>query len=246
MADLSASKIAHAYALMSWKGKSYDEALNLVNSLSCEQLNSITKAADSILIAKQGIEKYLLNGKEIKMEYLTGEETAPDGYFESLKEQIFSNMSEKQVELAIMIILKEIHDNWVLTNSKKYNRDAESNDKRLFQHLPTHMIGLDEVAKDLMFLAPILEVLGINVGEMQKQAWGNFIPSKEIAKTYEKVSMDCFKEDGITSENLSQKLPEIINSYTQLQGDSEIEVARKEYMLDRVTLLAIKLKTIRN
>lgn len=238
MSELSAVKKAHVSALMSWNGMEYNQALDLANTSSCEELNSQSYAADSIMAAKQGIEKHLLNGQKIKMEYLMGTETAPEGYFENLSAQISKNMSREQVMTGVMVILKEIHNNWVSSNAKKYNRDAEKQDKRLFQHLPIQMIGMEEVAKDLMFLAPILEVLGINVGEMQQQAWGQFIPTDEVSNTYAMFSEESFKSQGITSENLLQKLPEIIDSYSPLQGESDIEKTRKKYMLERVGVLS--------
>lgn len=100
------------------------------------------------------------------------------------------------------------------------------------------MIGISEVAKDLMFLAPILEVLGINVGEMQQQAWGEFIPTQEVSDTYARFSDNALKNRGITDENLASKLPEIIEAYPPIQGNTEINIARKQYMLERTNVLA--------
>ena len=243
MVNLSPVKKAHVSALMSWNGMEYSQALDLANTSSCEELNSQSYASDSIMAAKQGIEKHLLKGQEIKIEYLMGTETAPEGYFENLSALIFQNMSREQVMTGVMVILKEIHNSWVSSNAKKYNRDAENQDKRLFQHLPIQMIGMEEVAKDLMFLAPTLDVLGINVGEMQNQAWGQFIPTEEVANTYAIFSEGSFKKHGITSDNLAEKLPDIIESYAPLQGNSEIDNLRKQYMLKRVNILSNQVKS---
>ncbi len=238
MSNLSAAKRAHVSALMSWNGMDYNQALELANSSTCEELDQQSYASSSIMAAKWGIEKHILNGKMIKTEYLTGEESAPEGYFENLGRQISQDMSREQVMTSVMTILKEIHDTWVTNNAKKYNRDAEKQDKRLFQHLPIQMIGIDEVAKDLMFLAPILEELGIDVGKMEQQPWGQFVPTEEVASMYARLSDSSLKHKGITRENLSQKLPEIIDSYQPLQGQSDVAVARKQYMLERTGVLA--------
>jgi hypothetical protein len=240
MKNLSIAKRAQVYSLINWYGHTMDSAIEFVSDKPFDVVDQQTGALGSIKSAKLGIEKHLLNGQEIKMEYLTGEEEAPEGYFENLSSQIFENMSHEQIMSAIMTILKEIHNDWASDpkNIAKYNRDANDNDKRLFQHLPFQMIGVEEFAKDLMFLAPILEVLGINVGEMQKGAWGKFIPSEEVANYYEMCSEVFFKTKGITSENLAEKLPEIIESYPPLQDKSEVGLARKQYMLERVDLLA--------
>lgn len=185
MNNLSVVKKIHVYALMAWNGKDYNEALNLADTMSCEKLNSYTDAFGSIIAAKLGIEKYLLNGQEIKMEYLTGSEIVPENYFKNLGTLILQNMSRAQVMTSIMLILQEIHNVWIYSNNvKKDNRDINKKHYRMFQNLPIQMIGLEEAAKDLMFLAPMLDIMGIKVGEMEQCPWGKFIPTEEISKTY--------------------------------------------------------------
>lgn len=183
--SLSVVKKIHVYALMAWNGKDYDEALNFAETMSCEELNSYTNAFGSVMAAKFGIEKYLLNGQEIKMEYLTGTETVPENYFKNLGMQILQNMSRAQVMTSIMLILQEIHNVWISSNNvKKDDRDINKEYYRMFQNLPIQMIGLEEVAKDLMFLAPVLDIMGIEVGEMEQCPWGKFIPTEEISEAY--------------------------------------------------------------
>ena len=60
----------------------YDEAMVLAQKSTCEELNEKTYASDSILAAKSGIEKHLLNGQKIDMKFLTGDKNVPEGYFE--------------------------------------------------------------------------------------------------------------------------------------------------------------------
>lgn len=183
--NLSVVKKIHVYALMAWNGKDYNEALNLADTMSCEELNSYTDAFGSIIAAKLGIEKYLLNGQEIKMEYLTGAEIVPENYFKNLGTLILQNMSRAQVMTSIMLILQEIHNVWIYSNNvKKDNRDINKEYYRLFQNLPIQMIGLEEVVKDLMFLAPMLDIMGIEVGKMEQCPWGKFIPTEEISEAY--------------------------------------------------------------
>lgn len=241
MENLSAVKKAHVSALMAWNGMEWHDALALANKSSCEELNNQSYAAYSILAAKTGIEKHLLGGQKLDLEILAGEKAAPAGYFDQHANQI-NQMDRSKIMQSIMVILKEIHDNWVVGNAKKYNRDAEKQDKRLFQHLPIQMIGIDEVAKDMMFLAPILETVGVNVGNMQKEPWGQFIPTKEVADTYKTYSKESLSSRGITGQNLSAALPDVINTYAPLQGATEIDQARKQYMLDRVDVLSSQVK----
>lgn len=183
--SLSVVKKTHVYALMAWNGKDYDEALNMAETMSCEELNTYTDAFGSIMAAKLGIEKYLLNGQEIKMEYLIGTKAVPKNYFKNLGTQILQNMSRVQVMTSIMMILQEIHNVWISSNDvKKDDININKEYYRSFQNLPIQMIGIKEVAKDLMFLAPMLDIMGIEVGEMEQRPWGKFIPTEEISNIY--------------------------------------------------------------
>ena len=241
MGNLSAVKKAHVSALVSWNGMTYAEALALAEKSTCEELNEKTYASDSILAAKSGIEKHLLNGREIDIKILTGEKNAPEGYFEKQSNQIIKNMTSAQILESVMMVLKEIHDNWVAGNAKKYNRDAEKGDARLFQHLPMQMIGINEVAKNLMFLAPILEKFGIKTGEMQKEPYGQFKPTPAVETAYKLFAKKSFEKNGFKRGGvveLGEKLPGIITSYKPLQGELRVDQDRRDYMLGRVTQLA--------
>lgn len=238
MNNLPAVKIAHAQALVAWNGMEYDVAMKLAAEQTCEQLATQSYADDSIAAAKAGIEKHLLGGKQIDARYLTGEAQVPADYFDQLRTDIDSSLDAKAVADGIMSILGDIHDAWVSSNAKKYNRDAEKGDQRLFQHLPTQLIGLDEVAKDAMFLAPILAKLGIEIGELQQAPYGAFVPSKGLAKAYEQYSQSYLAEKGLNKDNLQEKMAKVIGDYAPLQNESDIDKARRDYMLQRVDLLA--------
>ena len=133
----------------------------------------------------------------------------------------------------VVDILVEIHDKWVKKKEKKYDRgNEEKSDKNLFQHTPTALIGLDEVAKDLMFLAPFLKEMGLNAGEMKLETYGSFIPSSEVAEAYQRYVQKYMEENNIYSkEDLENHLKECINGkYLPLNGDSEMAMKRKQYM----------------
>ncbi len=244
MANLPAAKIAHAQALVSWNGMEYEDALKLAETQTCEQLENQSYASGSIAAAKAGIEKYLLGGAQIDQEYLTGEAQAPEGYFQGLRADVDARMDSKAVAIGVMKILDEIHTKWVADNAKKYNRDAEKNDRRLYQHLPTQLIGANEVAIDAMFLAPILSELGINIGVMEQKPYGRFIPSKGFEKAYDEYSQTYLAEKGLTKDNLGEQMANEINQYAPLQGNDETSKARREYMLQRTDLLTAQ--TINN
>lgn len=207
--DLEDSKqldlVCHIYALIAWNGKTFDEAKQMVLSLSREQLEEITHAQSSINVAKSLIIKNisLLNGSE----------------------KVSSRYD------VVMDILNGIHDEWVKNNAKKYNRDAENDDKRLFQHLPTALIGIDELAKDMIFLSPYLRALGVKIGSMNKEPYGTFQPSEDMSNAYLRF-VESFIKD-----NVANNLSNIIDNYQALKGEDEISKERITYMKRRIRVL---------
>ena len=238
---LAPGKVAQYYALLAWNGMKAEDALKLVEETSFEDLNATTYAGDSVEAAKRGIEKYLLKGnKEIDRGYITGEKNFSDEEAWQLGVEVLNNFkSEEKMLDAIMHILEEIHDKWVVDNAKKYDRDAANNDKRLYQHLPTALIGVDEVAKDLMFLAPILEKMGLPVGKMTENEWGAFVPSQSIVAGYNiYVNNYLTKNDIQTKEDLVDHIAKLNETYAALKvenapaGKEEFAKKRIEYMTD--------------
>lgn len=154
------------------------------------------------------------------------------------KNQARLNSKDKTVVYDTIIeILSTIHNNWVVENAKKYNRDAEKQDKRLFQHLPIELIGMEEAAKDLLFLAPYLQRMGIDCGYMENKSWGNFIPSKEIVNAFNRRVERYKNTNNIKNKDtLAQHIVNAVDTYPSLQGIG-ISEDRRNYMKDRVSLL---------
>lgn len=245
---LAPGKIAHGYALMAWNGVAPEEAKEMVKTTDFDKLNDATYASDSVMTAKAGIEKHLLKGEhEIAMDYITTDLADNKDYFYEIGNSIAANFeTEEELCDSIINILEDIHDKWVVDNAKKYNRDAEANDKRLFQHLPTALIGLNEVAKDLMFLAPILKQCGYEVGKMTNAPYGEFAPSNQIALAYDRYVANYKQEHNIqTEQDLVNHLSNITNEYSALAPTSEIAGERVAYMQDehKALLLAEQVKS---
>ena len=234
--NLAPGKEAHYYALLAWNGMNSQQAIDLVNSKTYAELDQTTYASGSVEAAKKGIEKHLLQIGQLDSEYITGDKHAPEGYFYSMGDKVVVNFdSEEELCDAIVKILEEIHDKWVVDNAKKYDRDKEKNDKRLYQHLPTALIGLDEVAKDLMFLAPILEKMGYPVGKMQENEWGAFVPSPAIAEAYQRYVNKYKAAHGITSEvDLENHIKNIASTYDALATNE----ATNEYASNRIAYMS--------
>ena len=237
---MAPGKVAHYYALMAWNGMNAEQAGKMVEENDYATLDKTTYASGSVDSAKAGIEKHLLQGRTvIEPAQITGESPYSQDYFYAVGDKIVTCFdSEEELCDGIIQILEGIHDKWVVDNAKKYNRDQGNNDKRLYQHLPTALIGLDEVAKDLMFLAPILESAGYKVGSMQENEWGAFVPSKEIAEAYDRyVEKYKAKHNIKTEADLEAHLKNIASTYEALAGAGGVQADRAKYISERTNVL---------
>lgn len=219
---ISPERTAHLYALLAWNDcYTVETASDIVyGTEDYSELDKISYAESSIAIAMKGIKEILLDGKELP---------------ESLEEIKLENSEENYKK--VVKILIDIHDNWVKTNPKKYNRgNEEKSKKKIYQHLPTALIGLDEVALDLMFLAPFLKAIGLNPGEMQMQAYGAFMPSEEIANAYQSYVKEYIKNFNIsTQQDLSAHISQSLRRYKPL-NPKNYEKGSQEYTtcIDRI------------
>lgn len=210
---------AQMYAMVAWNGKTMEEAEAIVDDLFeknnkdpkavYDELDKSVYANDSVVASLNGITKHI---DELK---------GPKKYD------------------AIVDIIVNIHNKWVEGNTKKYDRgNPEKSKKQIFQHLPTQLIGIDEVAKDLMFLAPFLKTMGIDAGKMGKEAYGAFVPSPEIKEAYNRSVMKFKQAHKIdTKEDLRAAMPGIIDEYKPLHNGHELTDARLAYMKDSLDVL---------
>ena len=129
----TAKRMAHFNALLSWNGaKSFEEATEISVEYDYDKLDGKSYAESSIIAAEKGIRKHLLNGDE-SVDWSTVKFAVTDEIYD-----------------AIVQILIEIHDNWVKNEAKKYSRKSlEEAEEKLFQHLPTALIGIEEATLDL-------------------------------------------------------------------------------------------------
>ena len=209
---------AHLYAMMAWSDKfTREEAEEIAFTTDYSKLNEITWAEDSITAGLSGILKAIDAGRLSIPAKNTPEEWD-----------------------VVIGILAEIHDNWVKSNAKKHIRATEElSRENLFQHLPTALIGIDELAKDLMFLAPFLEEMGLNAGVMDLVPKGKFKPSGEVAKAYERYVEVYKRTYGIEIvEDLTGHIEDCINGeYSALEPVDEVSMNRIDYMQRHVGVL---------
>lgn len=218
---------AHLYALMAWNDKyTKEQAEAFVDSTPYAELNNTTGAETSVEAAVKGIIEKIGVPAEV----------GPESDYSAYK-----MVGADEVYDAVIEILVGIHDKWVAENAEKYDRGNEAkSEKNLYQHTPTALIGLDEVAKDLMFLAPFLEEMGLSAGEMDLVPYGSFKPSEEIAAAYQRYVTKYMEENKIyATPDLEQHIKDCIKGgYAPLVPTSEVGEKRVAYMMERVELLA--------
>ena len=216
--QITPERKAHLYAMMAWSDKyTKEQAKEIAFTTEYSELNNITWAEDSITTGLMGLV----------------------GAIESRRLVIPTSNKPEEWDVVIEI-LADIHDKWVRSNAKKYDRGNETkSNKNLFQHLPTALIGVDELAKDLMFLAPFLEEMGLNAGAMNLVPYGEFKPSKELIDAYDRYVKRYKKTYGIeTTDDLSKHIKNCINGeYSALAPVDEISNKRIEYMNSHIGLL---------
>lgn len=222
---MSAEKTAHLYALLAWNSYTKEQAEEIVYNTEYDELNNITWAETSIQTAIQGIKEKLLVNQDFP---------------EHIDWEKFEIAESIEVYDTVIQILQDIHDKWVVENPHKFNRGSEEkSNKNLFQHLPTALIGIEEISKDLMFLAPMLREMGLDVGEMDLIAYGAFKPSRKIIKAYNRYVEDYKEKNSIYStRELELHIKDCINGlYSPLTPYSTDGQNRLNYMIDHVDIL---------
>lgn len=168
MENLTPYRVVAKEALMSWNGMSEEEATKAVMTLTHDELENQVYATGSITYAVEAVSRYLgLTESETEAfkDAVLGQDS-PN--ITSDQARILSEIKEKVSpsvdECALQFYaLENIHDNWVLDNAKKFGKLGREQKK--YQHLPLQMIGWKEAKADLLFLAPVLECIGIKVNE---------------------------------------------------------------------------------
>lgn len=159
--NLNVGQIANYFALRNFFNYTHKKAYNLVISASYDEINKITKIHSSIEQLVESFKKYFLKNYFTTdlMDVITGNKIVDDDYFNKMSDYIkaSNNCNLFNIYLKILLIANDIHDNWVMKNAYKYDRDIN----KLFQHLPLVLIGEKELKKDLIFIAPLFDKLKI-------------------------------------------------------------------------------------
>ena len=159
--NLNVGQITNYFALRNFFNYTQKKAYNLVISASYDEINKITKIHFSIEQLVESFKKYFLKNYFATdlMDVITGNKIVDDDYFNKMSDYIkaSNNCNLFNIYLKILLIANDIHDNWVMKNAYKYDRDIN----KLFQHLPLDLIGEKELKKDLIFIVPLFDELKI-------------------------------------------------------------------------------------
>lgn len=106
--------------------------------------------------------------------------------------------------------LEAIHNTWVSDNENKFFKEGRNAE---FQHMPIELIGWDEAKKDLLFLNPILQKMGISNSE------------QELEESYEEKQKRFNQIHDITNkETLLEEISKGKEFYNVLQPEISEEL----------------------
>lgn len=231
-------------ALMNWEQLPEEDAEKVVRTSSMKELEARVGAKPSIEAGIEGIYEYLKsNGIEVdsKIKYAVDTEVySLQGMEEDRTDHIIDydhvgyNYGLRQLseaarplgnrnELAIAA-LSAIHDNWVEKNGKKFfARDSK------FQHMPLELIGWEEAKKDLLFITPVLDYLGVSMDDQQLQQAYN----DRVAKFLEEKNIR-------SDEDLQQAISTGAEFYPALRWQRDITGALSQPEISSKILAQIK------
>ena len=184
------------YALVKWNGVEEEKALEMIDTLSNEELEGQVWASGSVNHAIDSIALKLGLSEEDKKAFsdacYNGPENAP--IFNKVG-SLINNQKDK--EKFVLGILSDIHDGWVVDNSSEKTFNKKKDRKQLRQYLPLPLIGFNEVKSDLIFLRPILASCGLDTDSLRLEG------------AYHGQLQDFIQDNGLTSfEKLTLRVAE--------------------------------------
>ena len=202
-------------ALLNWgMAEDEEEAYGIASGFSLKELEEKVGATKSINAGLSAIAKLVgLNLSDLNK--YTYSDNRDDVSINFVLEQLSKvNFADESV----ISVLNEIHKSWVFDKFEA-NFNKQGREDRQFQHLPTELIGWEEVKKDLLFVTPILESMGVKLDE------------EKLEKLYNNIALHFAVENGIVaSKNLDLSLESNSDSLIEIINDFNInKKAYKEF-----------------
>lgn len=197
-------------ALMNWNGLTEEQANEIIEKQPFEQIESQVYAKSSINYALENITKSLkLTDKDANdlsdFVYNGGDNNVIKHWKDENEKNGVHSENKEMYNNIIMDTLFSVHDGWVKDNVKKF--DAR---EKKYQHMPSELIGWNEVKSDLLFVKPIFETGGIEVNE------------QELEDVYnERVKEFFLKNDIKNKDDLANLISQGENFYPALAGYGE-------------------------
>ena len=213
-------------ALMNWNGLSKDDADNIINTQSFDEIELQVYATGSMNYAIEGIKKSLgLSDEDAKglseFVYEGKKCNVTDNWKKKAENSGLQGLEiKKDFNNLIMDTLFHVHDGWVKDNVKKFNAREKKH-----QHMPSELIGWKEVKADLLFVRPIFETAGIKVNE------------EELEKVYnDRVKNFLLNREIETTEDLTNAITKGKEFYPALEGYGEIltTINNPEYVKEKI------------
>lgn len=198
-------------ALVKWNELSQEAAEDIVQKESMEKLNEMTGGSlNSVMDAINSLSTSM-ELSEIEREEFTKEilgQTDSTEISDRLKKDMkiiraIAGERELDVDSDIAIeALRAVHDGWVERNTDQFFTKKQDREQQ-YQYLPLELIGWNEAKSDLLFVAPILKSMGVEVSEIElKMEYNNkvseyldWLQNEEIITLEEAIREGCFGYD---------------------------------------------------
>ena len=227
--ELNIGQMTNYYALRYFFKYSHKRAYELVSKSSYEKINKITNVQTSLEQLVESFKKYFLNDfpSDNLMDVIVGNAVVDKDYSINMSNYIYksNNKSLFNIYLKVFCIANDIHDKWVMENAYKYNRDINL----LFQHLPLALIGEKELRKDLIFIEPLFNKLGISLINI---SYRKYYISNTIYSIYCNYLEFYLNKYSFNIKNWDKIFAKMIREYEPLKV-SNAKSDQKEYARDR-------------
>lgn len=232
--EFNVGQLTNYYALRYFCKYSHKRAYELVSKSSYEKINKITNVQTSLEQLVESFKKYFLKDYPCDnlMDVIIGNVVVDKDYFINMSNYIYksNNKSLFNIYLKVFCIANDIHDKWVMENAYKYDRNINL----LFQHLPLALIGEKELRKDLIFIEPLFNKLGISLIK-------TYYISNSIYSIYCNYLEFYLNRYSFNIKNWDKIFAKMIREYEPLKvsnakrNQKEYARDRKEFMNERST-----------
>lgn len=239
-------------ALMAWgtaesnyQGFTEEEAEEAIKTWSYDKLQDAVGAESSMTAGAVALAQELgLTPEETKklVDLVLGKDkvelTQEDQEFYNKLGQKFNALPNKG--RTVVKILSAIHDDWVKTPSNAAKFNNPKREGKRYQHLPLEMIGLAEAKTDDDFFKTVLDSMGVEVSDAEKEA----AYTEMATEFYDKNGF--FNENGIDEEAVVKKVMQGKKFYPSLtEGVNEAtdrDVAKAVVAQSMAKMASVKMR----